>query len=240
MKAILFDLGGTLAQYLEQTEISAVLRQALAEARMFLKERGMSPPPLDVVVQRFQGEGREPGDDRVKPLEGRLQRIFELASPSTSVLMDELVRRFMRPIFALGRLFPDALPTLRLCRARGLQTAIVSNSPWGSPAALWREELRRLGLEGLVDLTVFCGDVGWRKPARQIFDYTLDRLQLGAAECLFVGDDPRWDLVGPQSVGMEALIVDRADAFAELGERRLRTLYELWPRIEAATLAPGT
>jgi putative hydrolase of the HAD superfamily len=233
MKAILFDLGGTLAQYFEPAETSAVLWQALAEAHAFLEERGMMPPPLAVVIQRVQSEGREAGDYRVKPLAERLERVFDLQIPSAGVLVDEMIRRFMRPIFALGRLFPDALPTLRLCRARGFKTAIVSNSPWGSPAKLWHEELDRLGLRTLVDVAVFCGDVGWRKPARQIFDYTLDQLRLDVADCLFVGDDPRWDLVGPQGVGMEALIIDRTEALAELGEGRLRTLYDLWPRIEA-------
>ena len=29
------------------------------------------------------------------------------------------------------------------------------------------------------------------------------RLQVPAERCLFVGDDPRWDLVGPRALGMQ-------------------------------------
>ena len=72
-----------------------------------------------------------------------------------------------------------------------------------------REELARLGLADAVDVPVFCGDCGWRKPAKQIFEYTLERLQATPGQCVFVGDDPRCDIVGPQTVGMEAVLIDR-------------------------------
>jgi len=48
---------------------------------------------------------------------------------------------------------------------RGYRTGIISNLPWGSPPALWREEVGRLGVAGEVDEVVFCGDAGYRKPA---------------------------------------------------------------------------
>ena len=54
-------------------------------------------------------------------------------------------------------------------RSRGIKTAIVSNTPWGSPADAWRAELTRHGLLDKVDATVFCMDVGWRKPHRAPF-----------------------------------------------------------------------
>ena len=94
-------------------------------------------------------------------------------------------------------------------RAQGIKTAIVSNTPWGSPAALWREELARLGLADAVDVLVFCPDCGWRKPARQIFDYALGKLKAMPEQCVFVGDDPRWDIAGPEAVGMAAVLIDR-------------------------------
>jgi FMN phosphatase YigB (HAD superfamily) len=56
----------------------------------------------------------------------------------------------------------------RLSVTAGFRTGIISNSPWGSPANLWRAEVQRLELLDAVDVTAFCGDVGWRKPARAI------------------------------------------------------------------------
>jgi putative hydrolase of the HAD superfamily len=135
----------------------------------------------------------------------------------------------MAPLFARGRPYDDVLPVLRRLRAEGVRTAIVSNTPWGSPGDLWREELARLGLAGEVDLAVFCSDVGWRKPAAAIFEYTLARLDARPADCFFVGDNPRWDVAGPRRVGIEALLLDR-DGMAKDGDS-IRDLYELWPRL---------
>ncbi len=61
----------------------------------------------------------------------------------------------------------------------------------------------------VLDAVVFCPDCGWRKPARQIFDHTLDSLGATPGQCVFVGDDPRWDVAGPLGVGMEAVLIDR-------------------------------
>jgi putative hydrolase of the HAD superfamily len=137
----------------------------------------------------------------------------------------------MKPIFALARRYEDVLPVLRELGSRGFRKAIISNTPWGCPANLWREEIKRLDLDGQIDLAVLCRDVGWRKPARQIFDYTLDRLQVDAKDCVFVGDDPRWDLVGPRAVGMEAVLIDRRGVMQDTEEVPIRDLHELLFRL---------
>ena len=95
--------------------------------------------------------------------------------------------------------------------SRGYPTAIVSNAPWGSPPEMWHEELARLGLADAVDCVVLCGDVGWRKPAPQIFNFAADKLHRRPDECVFVGDDLRWDIAGSAAVGMQPILIDRDD-----------------------------
>ena len=82
-----------------------------------------------------------------------------------------------------------------------------------------------------LDVTVFCRDAGWRKPARPIFDHTLERLGVAPRDCLFVGDDPRWDLVGPRAAGIEAVLIDRHGRLEDRQEQPIRTLHELWSRL---------
>ena len=197
---VLFDLGNTLVSYYERRDFPGILRQSIGEVELFLG--------TEAEWERVQAENFTAKDFSVRPLAERLSRIFPEAAWSEDNSL-EACRRFMTPIFALAHVYDDALPTLETLRARGVKTAIVSNTPWGSPAVLWREELARLGLTEAVDLIVFCADCGWRKPARQIFDHTLEKLQATPEQCVFVGDDPRWDIVGPQSVGIEALLIDR-------------------------------
>lgn len=76
----------------------------------------------------------------------------------------------------------------------------MSNTPWGSPAASWKEELARHGLLDQVD-------VGWRKPHPAPFQRALTHLEVPASEAIFVGDDPRWDVLGTESVGLHPLLL---------------------------------
>ncbi len=143
------------------------------------------------------------------PLTDRLERIFRVSLADDPALANTLCERFLAPIFAVGRVYDDALPALARLRQVGMQTAIVSNAPWGSPPQLWRRELRRLGLAGAVDAVVLCGDVWWRKPAPAIFHHALRKLGCRAAECAFVGDDLRWDIEGSAAVGIRPILIDR-------------------------------
>lgn len=225
--AILFDLGGTLAEYYDHSETAAVLSEALAEVQEFLGENGLLTAAPEAALHQMRSE-REAGDYRVRPLIERLTRVFGLdgLEPSGDLAL-AMCRRFLRPIFARGRCYEDTLPVLRELRSRGFKTAIVSNTPWGSPGALWREELVRLGLSDLVDAAVFCTDVGWRKPARRIFAFALETLHAAPHESLFVGDHPEWDIAGARGAGIDALLIDRYGNLQGADELAIRNLHEL-------------
>jgi putative hydrolase of the HAD superfamily len=237
-KAVLFDLGGTLVEYYTRAEFPGILEEAIGEVEGYLRHLDLLHVPPEAVWQRVRDEDHEAGDHRVRPLERRLIRIFQLsntncagAQPVSAVLVAEMCRRFLGPIFGRGRRYDDALPALQKLTAAGLQTAIVSNTPWGSPAELWREEVERHSL--FVQAVVTCRDAGWRKPAHQIFEFALERLGASPQESLFVGDDPRWDMPGPRGMGMEAILIDREGAVQEGREDTIRSLEELWDRLRS-------
>ena len=212
--AVLFDLGNTLVRYYERSEFPSILEEAITEVQKFLGVKGLLCVFPEAIWQRVKEENYEFKDYRVRPLEERLVRIFQLEALS-SLKMD-MFRCFMKPIFARGYCYEDTLSTLGELKSKGLKTAIVSNTPWGSPADLWREQIKRLGLSDPVDAVVFCRDVGLRKPAKGIFEFALERLQASPGQCIFVGDDPRWDLVGPTAVGIEAVLIDRRGIWSRL------------------------
>jgi putative hydrolase of the HAD superfamily len=223
---VLFDLGNTLVRYYGRAEFPGILREAIASVHDELARRGLLRVSPEEVWARAQAEDYEADDSRVRPLEGRLARIFGLEAMAPGV-METLCRRFLAPILALGRCYPEAIAVLQSLKAQDIQTALVSNTPWGSPAELWREEIDRLGLGGWLDVTVFCRDAGWRKPAPPIFALALERLGADASRCLFVGDDPRWDLAGAQAVGIEATLVQRAGSVPHEGATSIPDLYGL-------------
>ena len=164
VSAVLFDLGNTLAAYYGRGEFQPILQQALRNVIDELQCHDAACVDFEVALARSQLENREAGDYRVRPLAERLVRIFELDSNAESTMIDVLVERFLEPIFAVGSVYDDSREALDRLRDAGYRVGIVSNAPWGSPSELWRRESARLRLLDAVDLVVFCGDVGWRKP----------------------------------------------------------------------------
>jgi putative hydrolase of the HAD superfamily len=225
-RAVLIDLGGTLVDFFGQMGHAPMLPLALRSLSNELVSRGHIVPPPYIQETRWDSMKRDPSDLRVKLLEDRLANIFDL-DLSDQKTMDIACRAFMRPVYEQARLFEDALPFLNELRTEGFRTVLVSNTTWGSPAYLWREELDRYGLTSLLDRTVFCRDVGWRKPDRRIFDYAADQAGCSTQECIFIGDDPVWDIEGPTKLGMKALLVDRRMEWVGQGYKRTTNLNEI-------------
>jgi FMN phosphatase YigB (HAD superfamily) len=130
-RAILFDLGNTLVEYYTRDEFPAILSEATARIKAELMASGHRLPPPDLISERIRAEDHEARDYRVRSLEGRLSRIFEVYDEG---VLNRLCDPFLEPIFACGRVYPDSIPTLKALRAKDFRLAIVSNTPWGSPA----------------------------------------------------------------------------------------------------------
>jgi FMN phosphatase YigB (HAD superfamily) len=218
MRAVLFDLGNTLVSYYAAADFEPILRRAVRGCIEAL-EPGM-PVDEDEIFQRALTLNVERMDHAVWPLVERLNVLFHqfaAASPQSpgglqqenldAEAKERLIAAFLEPIFATAVIDPNALVTLGALRAAGFRTAIVSNTPWGSPAQLWRAELARHNLLAAVDAAVFCVDVGYRKPHRAPFDRALSLLGARAEGAFFVGDDPRWDVAGAQLAGIRPVLL---------------------------------
>ncbi len=207
--AVIFDLGNTLVRYYTRDDWPGVLQRAIAECGDYIHGLGRqfdeAELPDRVTIERGEQENH-----RVMPLINRLRRIFQFERGElSSAEENELTRIFLQDTFELAELYAESIPVLQSLRDAGCKTAILSNSPWGSPPQLWRQELARHGLADLVDAAAFCTEVGYRKPAPQAFEHILAKLNMSAEQCLFVGDDPLWDVVGPHAAGMRAAWINR-------------------------------
>ena len=162
-----------------------MLRRCLRECPCALGQTE-DPARDEDLFERALLLNREQSDYAVRPLAARLQELFGAYESLDEASARALGAAFLKPIFATARLDPQAVPLLEALHGRGIKTAIVSNTPWGSPAGAWRAELTRHGLLDKVDATVFCMDVGWRKPHRAPFDRALSLLEVAPADALFV------------------------------------------------------
>jgi putative hydrolase of the HAD superfamily len=208
VRTVLVDLGGTLVDFFGHSNPVLMVPLALRSTADSLVKAGLPVPEAATQEERWSQQKRDPLDLMARPLEDRLSYIFDI-DPRDQGTMELACRAFMHPLHSQARLFEDALPFLRELRDRHVRSVLVSNTTWGSPAHLWREVLVRLGLERYLDEAVFCRDVGWRKPDERIFTFALSMAAAEPSQCLFVGDDPVWDVDGPQKMGIPAVLLDR-------------------------------
>lgn len=204
MRAVLFDLGNTLVSYYAASDFAPILRKCLHGC-----VRVLAPTTFldeDELLKHALTLNAERADYAVWPLCERLAVLFGDAV-SESTAQDRLTAAFLEPIFATAIADPAALIVLASLRERGFRTAIVSNTPWGTPARSWRAELARHNLLAAVDVAVFCTDVGYRKPHSAPFEHALSLLGVSAADAVFVGDDPRWDVAGAQNAGIRPILL---------------------------------
>jgi putative hydrolase of the HAD superfamily len=86
-----------------------------------------------------------------------------------------------------------------------------------------------------VDATVFCVDVGWRKPAPQIFQHALSLLDVDARDSVFVGDDLRQDVAGAVRSGLRPILIDPRGTVTAAPCPAIRSLTELLPLLASMT-----
>ena len=95
---------------------------------------------------------------------------------------------------------PDALETLAELRRRGHRLGLISVCSEDVPN-VWDDT----PLAGTLDETIFSCDVGVSKPDPRIYEIACERLEVEAAECLFIGDGANDELPGAERVGMTAV-----------------------------------
>ena len=78
--------------------------------------------------------------------------------------------------------------------------AIISNTT--NPGFIKEKELYQTGLSAYFEFAIFSSGTPYRKPHPSIFNAAISRLNIEAENILFVGDDLKMDVLGPQSVGM--------------------------------------
>jgi putative hydrolase of the HAD superfamily len=122
-----------------------------------------------------------------------------------------------------GRLYDDVLPFLRTLKSRGIKIAIVSNCDENT-----RDLLVELGVAALADALVLSNEVGAAKPAAQIYQYALDKLDVGPGAALFVDNNATY-CAGAAALGIRAVQIIRQPRETETvaGTAVVRSLAEL-------------
>jgi putative hydrolase of the HAD superfamily len=193
-RATIFDFFGTLTQSVQRGPQHADIARSL----------GCDPDVLVGVLDRsFRARARglfgsaeatlrwvseQAGGD---PCDARLRKA--LAARIDALRMDTTLR-------------PEAEPTLRRLKARGLRTAVISDCTHELPAFL-----PHLPIAPLLDTCVFSVEVGRCKPDPLLYRTACAQLGVEPEECLYVGDGGSRELSGAEQAGLTAVRLDAPD-----------------------------
>lgn len=224
LRGVIFDMGGTLLDYHPPAPSAGEGWRAMEDLgadalRAFLLERGYPAPPAEEARQsafaamerqwRMIAEGK-PVNPQLGPILREVLLSWGLPeSAANDGLIDSAVAAYVAPAQALVRPLPGAAETLAALRAQGLRLGLFSNTVW--PGAFHLEDLARWGLAGYLDCAFFSADAGAWKPARQVFQMTLEALGLQPQEAAFVGDHPYFDVYGAQQAGLRGVLLKSAE-----------------------------
>ena len=98
----------------------------------------------------------------------------------------------------------DVVPTLRILRDAGMVTAALSNNP----LPVVQEQLRHAGLSPLFDEIMSVDEAGALKPAPEVYDFAVRRLDLPPSSIWMVAAHG-WDIAGATRAGLRGAFVAR-------------------------------
>jgi HAD superfamily hydrolase (TIGR01509 family) len=207
---LFFDAGGTLvsidfAQVCKELSRFGVhcsfeqLQRAEAAARPIVSEKLAELEP-------GAGEGLDLFEFFLRTILGRLSMKVVDASiriPTISKQLAPILRPGGRSNQLWSYVLPGVRESLRDFAAMGLKMVVVSNSD-GTVEQLMHES----GLRHFFDAVVDSHVVGYAKPDPRIFRHALDISGSDASRTLHVGDMYYADIVGAESAGIRAVLLD--------------------------------
>jgi putative hydrolase of the HAD superfamily len=200
LKAVFFDLGGTLIKTADVPEIFRRILWAYgvkADPSLILEAQKANEKELDIesgVIESGMAFWNSWNLAIIKRLGVERDARF-LAEKITELWWD----------YADLQFHPDVVDTLTQLRAKRVKTGIVTNSLKED----YERALQRLGATSHFDVAVGVDSCSSAKPDRKIFLHAIERLQLKPSDVLFVGDSVEKDYEGAKRAGLKPLLIDR-------------------------------
>ncbi|MDE2869182.1 MAG: HAD-IA family hydrolase [Chloroflexota bacterium] len=207
VRAVVFDLFNTLTAPVDDVDFRASVR-AMGWAA------GVDP---DAFTRGWFDVWRQQLDGTLGTSEAGVRRVCE--AMGAEVAQARIGRAVeVRLEFSRQALRPrgDAVATLRHVRRMGVRTALLSNCTADVPD-LWPS----LPYAELIDEPLFSCAEGLVKPHPGLYQRACERLGVGPAACIYVGDGDDHELTGAARAGMRAVLIRTPEetAASSLSER---------------------
>ena len=217
VETVLLDAGGVLLD-LDYSFLRRLLeaREILTTIESLSESEAVARTTIDRRV-REGGRSSEAWRDYFRILLTRVGTPPEFAEEIIDTLAEAHQRVGLWTVAIDG-----AVETVRALKEAGYRIGVVSNAE-----GRVERDLEGAGYAGLLETVVDSHVVGVEKPDPRIFHIALERLGVTAEAAVFVGDVPAVDVTGARAAGLQAILLDRHDLYAEEGVTRVTSIREL-------------
>jgi putative hydrolase of the HAD superfamily len=212
LRAVIFDLGGTLLHY---ESASADLRElntrGFAALYHYLSSNGRTAVPeaavLNAIASHAKAEWQAAlassrGGSVETPLKAALA---ELGISLSDVEWQAARRAFYAPIQEAAEPRQGVRPTLQALNEQGVALGLLSNTFWAGD--IHDEDLARFDLLDLLPTRLYSCDIGRLKPHPEAFQMALTALEVEPNQAVYVGDRLKTDIEPAREVGLWGVLI---------------------------------
>jgi putative hydrolase of the HAD superfamily len=212
LKAVVFDLGGTLLHY---ESASADLRELNTQgfAALFghLSSDGRTTAPEGAVLNAIKSHvtagwqaalASSRGGSVETPLKAALA---ELGISLSDGEWQAARRAFYAPIQGAAQPRRGVRPTLQALNEQGVALGLLSNTFWA--ADIHDEDLARFDLLDLLPTRLYSCDIGRLKPHPEAFHMALAAVGVEPNQAVYVGDRLKTDIEPAREIGLWGVLI---------------------------------
>lgn len=218
INAVIFDLGGTLIEYAgNYDQWPALETPGFRGAYDSLHAHGADLPDFETF--KMSGFGMIPSWWDEATVGIRNLRVVDLLAgvltavntPSVpAAWLEEAGAAYEDGIHQQATMVAGASGALRAVKAAGYKMGLLSNTMFRGQ--MHKRGLNEFGLTGF-DAMLFSSEVNKWKPMAEPFLHLAEMLDVDPKTAVYVGDDPRSDVVGGRAAGMKTVHIASSQRF---------------------------
>lgn len=212
IKAVLFDFGGTLFDYLPSNY------KLLAKiGRKYGKKIEDNDPSLSeafhtqeqYILQLFERKGNFQYNCLTeKDWLICDQILLDTIGVKNPKALDDLMVAFQKRRFQF-QVYPDTLRTLKVLTQQKFKLGIISNFDYIERIPQRYQRLKEYGLYDIMDIIIISGEHSVKKPSSRIFELALQGLPgVSPNEAIYIGDSYIFDVLGARKANLIPILLD--------------------------------